>query len=177
MWEWWIYCIILRRCVGGWKRLTLHIASHAWAWLCLWNNPVSTCCPKHLDPVQSGTRFVSHTLSWEEAAQDTAHYDHPWDTRMQEITKWVINIWTIISVTEPINGSFMWRGKHLLTDTRRVSGWPLAVRGDPDVLKAWWLQSCAFNVQKAAWYSEQRLSAQSLRMIIQQPNELLWMKC
>lgn len=73
-------------------------------------------------------------------------------THMQEITR-VINILTII--IEIVHESLVWRGKHLLTDTRHVSGWPLAVRGDTDALYAWWLQSPVFNVHKTALFSEQ----------------------
>lgn len=63
---------------GSWKKwLTPHTASHVWAWLCLGNNRASACCPAHLGPAQSGTRFASHKPALEEAAQDTARYDHP----------------------------------------------------------------------------------------------------
>lgn len=110
------------------KTLTLHIANHAWAWPGLWNNPASACCPTHLGPAQWGTRFVSHTLALEEAARDTARYDHPWEAQTHTHTQrhkakrtWVTQLWRINESNPP---------KCILTDTRRVSGWSLAVRGD-----------------------------------------------
>lgn len=140
------------------KELTLHIANHVWAWLCLWSSPVSACCPTHLGPTQSGTRFASHTLSWEEAAQDTAHYDHPWEphrhtcAHMSDMSIMCMIRYdaTSIEISIPFN-SQVCKNEHILTDTRRVSGWYLAVRGDRadgaisfySLLTAIWPQCCS----------------------------------
>lgn len=154
------------------KRLTLHIANHAWAWLCLWNNPASACCPTHLGPAQSGTRFASHTLAWEEAAQDKAHYDHRWEpyththTYNKNNRKWHSydtndQIWCNIAINESfIQQSNMEKLKRILTDTRHVSGWPLAVRGDRadgtiifyNLLRSRWPQSCAVQTLHTRYF-------------------------
>lgn len=150
MQEWWIYCIIFRRTV--WETDSLftlqisreldsvsetaqwvHAVQHIWIQFSQGQNSSHTHSPGRR---LLRTRFITATPG--------TH------THMQEITR-VINILTTFSI-KPING---WRGKHLLTDTRHVSGWPLAVRGETDVLYAWWLQSCLFNVQMAALCSEQ----------------------
>ena len=80
------------------------------------------------------------------------------ETRMSDRYNVHYSVWCNIAV----NKCFIQvcKSEHILTDTRHVSGWPLAVRGDradgvisfSSLFRARWLQSCAVQTVRTRQY-------------------------